>query len=265
MKMRLIVFLFRPIFIFLALWGLMASTAIAEKANDAETILADFVNSYKEKAPRDQNQIFGVQISGENGGDWWVRIAPGGDVTLHRGKASRPTYFFTMDLATLRKIRGGELNALTAMGKARESDTAPADIDVMEGFSMTPEVIAEILPLTFHFFTIGSPEFIPFGEKYSRFVHGGNMSVFYYEPGLRTAWAEIKKGMVINKDTRDQVNPFPSLMIGIRGRAKARLGAKVYSLEEGNAVFIPAGMPHQFWNESDEPAQCIIIMFGKGA
>jgi len=58
------------------------------------------------------------------------------------------------------------------------------------------------------------------------FVHGGNMVIFYYEQGLRTAWAQIKKGM---------------------------------------AVYIPAGMAHQVWNEDEEPAECILIMFGKGA
>jgi quercetin dioxygenase-like cupin family protein len=43
------------------------------------------------------------------------------------------------------------------------------------------------------------------------------------------------------------------------------LGGKVYSLEKGVALYIPAGMPHQFWNDEDEPAEGIIIMFGKGA
>jgi mannose-6-phosphate isomerase-like protein (cupin superfamily) len=52
------------------------------------------------------------------------------------------------------------------------------------------------------------------------------MVIFYYEQGLRTAWAQIKKGM---------------------------------------AVYIPAGMAHQVWNEDEEPAECILIMFGKGA
>lgn len=31
------------------------------------------------------------------------------------------------------------------------------------------------------------------------------------------------------------------------------------------AVHIPAGTRHQFWNEDEEPAECILIMFGKGA
>ena len=170
-----------------------------------------------------------------------------------------------MDWATLKKIQRKEINALTAMGKARASDTAPANINIMEGFNPTPELLGKILTVTFHFFTIGTSEFIPFGERLSRFVHGGNMVVFYYEPGLRTAWAQIKKGMVVNKDVEDQGNPFPTLAIGIKRKATIKLGDKTYPLEEGMAVYIPAGVSHQIWNESDEPAECVLMMFGKEA
>jgi putative sterol carrier protein len=170
----------------------------AEKT--AQEILSDFVNSYREKAEPDESQIFGIQIQGEGGGEWTVGVEPGKKISLLQGKPLRPTFFFTMDLATLRKIYQGDLNALTAMGRARSSETAPADLQFMEGFSPTPDILGKILPLTFHFFTLGSPEIIPYGEKYSRFIHGGNMVIFYYEQGLRTAWAQIKKGMVINRD-----------------------------------------------------------------
>jgi len=70
---------------------------------------------------------------------------------------------------------------------------------------------------------------------------------------------------VINKDEKTQINPFPALAIGIRGKAKAKLGGKIYQLEDGLAVYLPAGMPHHIWNEEEEPAECILIMFGKGA
>ena len=247
------------------LWGLFMTRFATVQVKSAEAIITDFVNSYKAKVSEEKAEIFGIQVQGEGGGEWYVLVEPGRNVTLHPGMPPQPTFCFTMDLATLKKIQEKEINVLTAMGKARASDKAPADIIFMEGFNPTPEVFGKILPVPFHFFTIGTPEFIRFGEKFSRFVHGGNMVLFYYETGLRTAWAQIKKGMVINKDVKDQVNPFPSLAIGIKGKAKAKLGEKTYSLEEGMAVYIPAGMTHQVWNESDEPAECILIMFGKGS
>jgi mannose-6-phosphate isomerase-like protein (cupin superfamily)/putative sterol carrier protein len=252
------------LFLTLLLDLLMFGPAAAQEKS-AETIIADFASSYKAKVTGEQAEIFGIQIQGEGGGEWYVQVEPGRKVTLHSGMPPQPTFCFTMDLATLKKIQRKEINVLTAMGRARASDKAPADIIFMKDFNPTPETMGRILPLPFHFFTLGTPEFISFGEEFSRFVHGGNMVLFYYETGLRTAWAQIKKGMVINKDVKDQVNPFPTLAIGIKGKAKAKLGEKVYLLEEGMAVYIPAGMPHQVWNESDEPAECILIMFGKGA
>jgi len=236
-----------------------------ENIKSAEDILKDFVLSYQEKAPADESEIFGIQITGEKGGEWHIRIEPGKKVFLAKGKAPLPTFYFTMDFTTLKKIHYGEMNILTAMGRARASDPAPADIKFTEGFIPTPALLAKVLPLIFHFFTLGSPEIVHYGEPYSRSVHGGNMVIFYYEKGLRTAWAQVKKGMVVNQDLKDQTNPFPTLVIAIKGKARLGVGEKIYTLEAGTAIFIPAGMPHQFWNEEEEPAECILIMFGKEA
>jgi len=235
------------------------------KEKKAEEILTRFVDSYRAKVTADEARIFGLQVQGEGGGEWHVLIDPGKNVFLRPGKSPKPTYYFTLDLSTLRKIDRGELNALTAMGKARSSDRTSMDIQMMEGSAPFSQVIGEILSTAFHFFTLGSPEIILFGEQYSRPIHGANMVLFYYEPGLRTAWGQIKKGMVINKDVKDQVNSFPTLVVAIRGRAKVKLGEKILTLEEGRALLIPAGISHQIWNDEDEPVECIIIMFGKNA
>jgi mannose-6-phosphate isomerase-like protein (cupin superfamily) len=44
-----------------------------------------------------------------------------------------------------------------------------------------------------------------------------------------------------------------------------RLGENAMPLKEGMAVFVPAGMIHQFWTESDSGLEFVIIMFGEGA
>ena len=71
--------------------------------------------------------------------------------------------------------------------------------------------------------------------------------------------------MFINKDLKDAVNPFPTLFIFIKGEGKGRLGEKTISLNEGMSIFVPEGMIHQFWTESEKGLEFIIIMFGKGA
>jgi len=237
----------------------------SNKQKTAEEMIRDFTSSYQKKVAKEEKVIFGIEIQGEGGGKWCIMVEPGQKVTIHEGKPKKPTFYFTTDLETLRKIHKGELNALTAAGKARASDPAPLDIKFMEGAPPWAEVQTKVLHVIFHFFVMGSPEIVYFGEEHSRFVHGGNAAIFYYAKGLRTGWYQIKKGMIINQDERDQVNPFPTLIICIRGEGQAKLGEKVMTLKKGMTVYIPTGMSHMFWNEKEEPCEFIIIMFGEGA
>ena len=231
--------------------------AQAQENSQARALLSDFVKSYRAKVGTIESRVFGISIPGEGGGEWHVEVTP--------GPPARPTYFYIMSLETLRQVHAGEMNVLTAMGRARMSDPAPADIRFMDGFEPSPDFLADVLPATFHFFTLGSPEFVPYGEDKSRIVHGAHMLVFYYQKGLRTAWAQIDKGMVVNEDPKDQVNPFPTLVIGLKGRIHGRLDGRPFVIDGPKAMLIPAGASHTFWNEDDEPAQAIIIMFGDGA
>lgn len=87
----------------------------------------------------------------------------------------------------------------------------------------------------------------------------------FYQPGLRSAWGEIRKGQHVNADPKDQVNPFPTMMIGIKGRAVLKVAGVEKTIEAGQMVFVPPGTSHEAWNPYDEPAEVIILMFGDGA
>ena len=263
-KVGIIFFLLFHAMIFLCSAANMKDSSIS-----IEKMLEEFVNDYEKNDKLPESPIaFGIQITGENGGKWTVSInAKKPDkVTLAKGFPSQPTFYLVTDAATIRKIFNGEINALTAAGRARMSDKTPLDFGFMEGFQVSMDFISDVmLPLGFHFFNRGKPEIIPFGEEYSRIVHGGHAVIFYYQKGLRTGWYKIKPGMFINKDIKDAVNTFPTLFIVTKGQGRARLGDKTMSLREGMTVFVPAGMVHQFWTESDKGMEVIIIMFGKGA
>lgn len=206
--------------------------------------------------------VVGIRVVDEGswhavrGGDGWV---------LREGPPDGPALGYVVDEATLRTIIRGEMSALTAGGRASMSDPAPFDLEMLGGFAPSPEQTAELLPFTFHFWTVGSPEVVPFGREHSRVVHGANASVLYYQPGLRTAWYGIERDQHVNRDPEDQTNPFPSLCVFIAGRTTARIGGETVQLERGEAVLIPAGTAHEFWNEQAELAEMIIIMFGEGA
>lgn len=81
-----------------------------------------------------------------------------------------------------------------SIAEAFSTDPAPMDIEAMEGFQPGPEFIDVILPTTFHFWTRGFPEVIPFGERYTRFTHGADAAVFYHQPGFRSAWGSSAGG-----------------------------------------------------------------------
>ncbi len=55
------------------------------------------------------------------------------------------------------------------------------------------------------------------------------------------------------------------MMIGLRGRAMAKVGGVEKVLGPGQMVFVPPGTAHEAWNPYDEPAEFIILMFGDGA
>jgi len=240
-------------------------------APTVEEILRSYVEDFRADPAAAEAMTFGVRVSGEGGGEWHVVVAgkkegaAAADVSLRSGLPAEPCAFYTLDLETLRRIDRGELNALTAMGRARESDPTPMDIDFMPGFQPTPDFIVRFFPFTFHFFTRGFPEVVPFGREHSRVVHGGNIVIFYYQEGLRSGWAQLEKGQHVNADPRDQVNEFPSMFIVIRGRAVGKIGGKEGTLQAGEMILVPAGVSHEFWNPYDEPAEVILVMFGAGA
>ncbi len=261
-----------------ALIPLLVALAIAPWANaedhelTAGAILQDYVADFRSDPAASDPITFGVRISGDGGGEWHVVVSgreEGGEmatVELRPGSPPEPTFLYVGDLQILRRIHDGELNALTAMAKARSSEITPMDIDVMEGFVPDGAFVARVLPLTFHFWTRGLPEVVPFGSKsMTREVHGGNASIFYYQPGFRSAWFHIEKGQHVNADPADQVNPFPSMLIITNGRAVGKIGDRELTLQGNQTVFIPANVSHEFWNPHDEPVQGILLMFGEGA
>ena len=241
------------------------------ETRSAEEILRSYVQDFQHDPAASEPTTFGIRIKDEQPGEWRVTVGGKKDaagkyqVELGRGLPSSPSAVYTLDLATLRKIDRGEINALTAMGRARASDPAPMDVDVMEGFQPSPEFLAKFIPLTFHFWTRGFPETVDFDKEHSRQVHGANMVVLYYEKGLRSAWGRVEKGQRVNSDPKDQVNPFPTMFICIRGKAAAKVGGKEITLQAGQMVFISPGVSHEAWNPYDEPAEVILLMFGEGA
>jgi mannose-6-phosphate isomerase-like protein (cupin superfamily) len=251
--------------------GEAITTSICEAADppagETGAILERFVEDYR-LDPSLREGVFGIRILDE---DWYVDAKPAADghpasVTLHHSAPPRPTWYFTIDgIEVLRKLDRGEMNSETASVKAFSTDYAPMDVDAMEGYQPGPDFMEELFHTLFHFWTRGLPEVIPFGESYTRFTHGADVAVLYYQPGFRSGWVSLKKGQHANKDPRSQVNDFQSLLVITGGAGKARIGGVEIELKEGETLFIPEGVTHEFWNDNDEPMEAVLLMFGENA
>ena len=235
--------------------------------DDVHSILGRYVAAWRgaDEMELEDTIVVGFDITDEEEGEYHIVLPPEGAAELREGRATSALVVFETDRATLRRLDRGELNALTAMAQARSTDPIPLIPRFDEDFEWTPEAREIVIPLMFHFWNREWPEIIRFGAGTTRTTHGGNMAALYYDTGLRTAWGQIEPGMHVNADAADQTNPLPSLFVMTRGAVHARLDGRAMMLHEGETVFVPAGMTHEFWAEAGEYGEFILLMFGDGA
>ncbi|MEL6672847.1 MAG: cupin domain-containing protein [Bacteroidota bacterium] len=245
--------------------ALQAQTA---QPNQAEAMIRTFVEDYTQDRYATEARIVGIEVP--DYGKWTVTItgeksAQGWEVQFEKGLPAKPTYVYRIEFSTLQAIYDGTINALTAQGKAFAGDYTPMSVWEMDGFKPTVDDDSKLNAFSFHFWTKGFPEVIPFRAGTTRRAHGSNFTVFYYEKGLRTAWYRILPGERVRDDAREQAAPFPMLVVTIKGTIEGEVDGERVTVSEGNTVFIPANVAHKWWNEKDQPVEVVLIMFGEGA
>ncbi|WP_422106817.1 cupin domain-containing protein [Winogradskyella sp.] len=241
-----------------------------ELKKEVESIIKSYVQDFKSDRHATEKRIVGIKVP-EINSEWTVTITgkevgeKKWEVLLEEGLPKAATYVYRAEVSALRAIYNGEMNALTAQAKAFSTDYAPLDVYEMEGFKPTEEEDGKLNAFSFHFWTKGFPEVIPFRPDATRRAHGGSATIFYYEKGLRTLWYNILPGERVREDAREQAMPFPMMGVVISGKAEGIVDGEPITVSEGNTVFIPANVHHKWWNDFDEPVEIILIMFGKGA
>lgn len=244
---------------------LAAAPASAQRPDDELRRLAQ---DYARDPSLTRPITFGVRI---DDADWTIAATPKTDgkaanVTVSSGAPTVPAFVYVTGAATFARIASGDIHALTTMAQARASDPTPMQLETVHDFAMDEAGQAAFLSVSFHFFTTGIPEIVKLDPSRALPAHGGEALPIYYGQHLRTSWYGIAPGQHINADAQDQVNDFPSLFIILNaGTARARIGGREVTLEDDQAMFVPEGMSHEFWNPGDERATLILIMFGENA
>lgn len=240
-------------------------------AADPAAALERYVDDYRSD-PMLVDAYFGVRI----GEHWWTveskRAGANGapDVTLAAGEPARPTWYFRIENeALLGQMDRGEVTFGTLAGKSKSSDYSPLDIDVMPGYiadGQAPgsEFYETLTKVGFHFWYRGQPEVVPFARQAYRKVHGVDGTALYYEPGLRMIAFSMKPGQhaFAGEDSR---GPWRKVLIFTGGRGKALIDGRTIDVRAGERLFVPPRVVNELWNESDEPFEGVVIVFGEGA
>ena len=245
------------------------SHAQATRGTDdsARVMLQKFGDAWRgrEELALDESLVLGFWVEGPGGGEYHTVLSAEAGARVDDGIPQAWDLGFALDMDFLRKLDNGEMSALTSMGQARSNDAIPLVPRFGPDFQQNPDAGLLFRRVSFHFWTRSWPETVPFGEHAARFVHGGNASVLLYDDEFRSAWYQLKPGMHINPDPQDQVNDFPQLLIITRGEFTGRFDGQSRILSEGEAVFIPPGMAHEFWADEHGYGEFVWMAFGDGA
>jgi mannose-6-phosphate isomerase-like protein (cupin superfamily) len=243
------------------------SVSFSNSNDSARVILQRYADAWRgrQELDFDGSLVIAFSVGGGEGSDFNVTLSqePGG--VLKEGIPAKYDIRFDATIDFLRRLDHGDLGALTAMGQARSSDPVPLDPKFGPQFGKRPDAALLFRRVSFHFWNRDWPEVVRFNEAAARRVHGANATVFVYDQDFRSAWYQLKPGMHINADPADQTNEFPQLVVVIRGRFNARLDGHDRVVSEGEALFIPAGMKHEFWAEAGQYGEVVWNAFGKGA
>ena len=258
--MRLLVLFFTHLCMIFSASALTPDDNVWIPVHALERFATDYENDPSAIAPIS----FGVEVDGES---FLIDVTKiNGDLVANvlEGFHGEPTFLFKTDKETLAKIDMGAIHGLTAMAQTRANDPAPMMLEFMDGFAPQDQAAFQtrFLSVAFHFWTRETPERIKLEESASRVVHGANAVAIYYDPELHSAWYHVKTGQHVNADPKDQINDHPSLFIFTNGTGLARIGGVEQKVTANDALHIPRGVPHEFWNPHEAPLEFIILMWG---
>ncbi len=87
------------------------------------------------------NTLFQINLSGENGGQWWVKIADG-KCEVQAGSADNPAMTLSSTADDLYAVLTGQANAIAYIKRARSRLRATSLPSAFKRFSISVKVVA---------------------------------------------------------------------------------------------------------------------------
>jgi mannose-6-phosphate isomerase-like protein (cupin superfamily) len=230
--------------------------------NTIKEMLKHMCQSYQRKMEGNEELIVEIRVLGMED-VWHIQAEPKCQAVLRHGQHPQALLKAMLTAETLSRLFAGDLSPLTAVGRAKMSDTAPLDYALGDGVEFTPQLYAQMIAFTQKFFNPHPNNKILLGEQHTRLVHGGHVVGLFYHPGFRSAWYTLQQGEQLNGP--GETNPFPQAFIFLSGEGQAKLGDQTVNVKGGEAYFIQPGTEHILRNMNKEPLILIFLAWGDKA
>jgi putative sterol carrier protein len=92
---------------------ILGDNPIMEKSTSIHQVFAAMPDRFKPEAAAGVDAIFQFDLTGDNGGKYWVKVA-NQTVEVHEGETADPTLIVTASAADYLQMVNGELSAMSA-------------------------------------------------------------------------------------------------------------------------------------------------------
>jgi hypothetical protein len=222
-----------------------------------ERYITDWTSQKKLALPRPL--VANFAIAGADGGEFHGSFGTDGSARLAAGLSRSCDFEFTTDFPTLRRRVAGELNALTAMAFASETDDPPLRRSLCSGIGAEQAPLLSLFATSF--WTLGSPQVVGFSKATSRNLQGALATLLHYNPDVAVVWYRLENGMRLFADPREQKRSTSAVVALVRGSLKARIGGSTLDLAAGQSVFIPPMTETELWVTGAQEAELLFVSF----
>lgn len=226
-----------------------------------EQMLSHWATSYIGKIPNDYVDTLNFHLK-DSDSHWYI-VFQNNEYFLNQGKNPNAKMVITANYDTYTKIYNGDLNGMTAIGRASISQSAPLDMWLENGMTFRKMNWNKVYFTISNFFNSHPHNKVLLGRDHSRNVHGGNVVALYYSVGFRSAYYNLEIGQTLNES--GEKDPFNQSFVIISGEGFAKIGSDTLKLAANEAYYIKPNIEHKVWTDSEQGLSLVWNAWGNEA